>query len=698
MRRLIVILAIAAAVILVLLLVVASFFNVNKFRPRIQAELQSKLNRPVTLGELHLRWIPFGIKVDGLTIGEPPAFASAPPFATAKEVSVRASLISIIRGDPRIEDLTLQDPNIELIQNTSGVWNFSDIGSGNPPGSPAPAANPGNKPPPAAQENAKASGQPANFSLNHLTIVNGQVSLTNQRTKSPRTVYNHIDLTLTDFAPGKQFDIAAQIHFPGPGTELVSFNGKAGPLATSGAQATPVSGQLRVEQVSLAGINSVAAGTIPPNSDASASGVATISSQNGTIAAKGNLDLQNTTVRGAKLNYPVNTQYDLTLNQNTNQIGVQNMTVKAGPTAISLAGAINNAVTPSNVNLRLTTNNASIPELMQLASLVGGSSSTSAQINGNISADLTATGSMQNPHVQGNVSSNSIQAQDLVLSNVHAAVKMDNGVAQLAPVTAGIFGGQENGTISVDTKAAHPPCSINMQLTGVDTNALLSAVSSVKNVLYGSLASQANVNFLLDSSTNLAGTLNGTVNFNVTNGKLKNVNILNEVAKVGKFLNAAPVQSASGTDLKKFSGTLNISRGVATTNNLVAELPQGTLSATGSLNLVNQGINMRMTAVLANSLSGAVGGTQVGGYLNTALANNKGELVVPVLVTGTTDHPVITPDVQAMAQMKLKHLLPSTSNPGGLLNSILGQQGQQGQKNQPQNPVKSLLNSLGQKH
>ncbi len=682
MRRVLIGLVIAVVAIVVVLIVIFSFFNINKFRPRIQAEMQAKLNRPVTLGELHLHLFPLSIKVDGLTIGEPPAFASAPPFATAREVYASAELGSLLHGEPKIQDLTLQDPQVELIQNAAGVWNFSDLGSTN--------GKPGN-----------SSGESSGFTLNQFKILNGQLAVTNQKTKSPRTVYNHIDLTVTGFAPGKQFDIDAQVHFPGQGKELLSFRGKAGPLATGAAEATPVNGQINIEEVSLAGFNSVAAGSIPPNTDAVASGGATVSSANGNILCKGNLTLANPVIQGAKLNYPIDAHYDLALNQSTDRLNVNFGTVKIGPTAVSLAGTIDAGVTPSNVNVRVTTNNASIPELLRLASLVGGVSSSNTQISGNISADLTATGAINNPQVQGNISSNSIQAQELVLTNVRAAVKMNNGVAQLAPVTAGIFGGQENGTISVDTKPAHPPCSINMQLTGVDTNALLSAVSSVKNTLYGSLAAQANVSFIVNSSTNLAGTLNGTVNFNVTNGQLKNINILNEAARVGKFLNAAPVQAAGGTALKKFSGTLNLNQGVATTNNLTAELDQGTLSANGSLNLVSQAINMHVTAVLASSISKSVGGTGVGGYLNTALANNKGELVLPLIVTGTTQHPVVTPDAQAIAQMRLKNLLPTTSNPGSLVGSFLG--GANGQKNpqknpQPQDAVKSLLNSLGKKH
>jgi hypothetical protein len=100
-----------------------------------------------------------------------------------------------------------------------------------------------------------------------------------------------------------------------------------------------------------------------------------------------------------------------------------------------------------------------------------------------------------------------------------------------------------------------------------------------------------------------------------------------------------------------------------------------------------------------------VGGTGVGGFLNTALANNQGELVLPVLVTGTTAHPVFAPDVQAIAKMKLNHLLPTSGDPskltnglaGSVLNGLLDQKtGQQKNQNQ-QNPLNSLFQQLGKK-
>ena len=92
--------------------------------------------------------------------------------------------------------------------------------------------------------------------------------------------------------------------------------------------------------------------------------------------------------------------------------------------------------------------------------------------------------------------------------------------------------------------------------------------------------------------------------------------------------------------------------------------------------------------------------------MQTALANNKGELVVPALVTGTFSNPKFAPDVQQMAQMKVKGFIPSLDNPtalGGALQNLLGggktpQQGAQGQQQTPQeNTVQQLMGLFGKK-
>ena len=114
--------------------------------------------------------------------------------------------------------------------------------------------------------------------------------------------------------------------------------------------------------------------------------------------------------------------------------------------------------------------------------------------------------------------------------------------------------------------------------------------------------------------------------------------------------------STTWANLLKLTGTFNVRNGLAETNNLQAQIEGGSLGAVGAVNLVNNALNLHLTAVMSKWFSNKVGGTNVGGFMNTALANQQGELVIPVLVTGTFQHPIVAPDLQKVAQMKLQAL------------------------------------------
>jgi AsmA protein len=842
-----------ALIALVVVVVIAGFIvagRVDSYRPRVQAELQSKLNRPVTLGHLGLKLFPLSIRVDGLTIGEAPQFSTGRPFATANQVFVSASIFSLIRGNPEVKDLVLDKPQIELVRNPAGVWNYSSLGSSSAgSNSGASAGSSGSPSSPSAGSSGSSTSAPKGaqngFSLAKLEIDDGQLGYTDRMTSQPRAVYDHIDLKLTDFAPGKEFGLELGVHFPGEGNQLFAFKGKAGPFGQGQNAGLPVNGHLTLDQVSLAAVNRFSAGALPPHTDTVASGKADIDSSGNTLACKGDLKLENTIIHGSKIDYPIEANYDLSEDRKQEKIQIRSTVLKLGPTTLNASGDVDAGAKPMRLNVKLTTKDSSITEIAKLAGALGVAFNPAYQVKGTLSMDVTAKGPANQPQLNGSIigkqleasggeikqpvsvpeidltlspdtilsntftaksgstalsaafalsqyttknmnvdatvktdganlaevlniakaygvdavkgvsgtgnisldahmkgpladsskllysgtgslanasitSSSLIKGQNIALTNVNTKCQLNGGVITLSPVSANIFGGSANGTVTADMRPATPQCALKLKLGGVDTNALLSAVSSMKNTLYGSLAADSDLRFALASSNDLTRTLNGTLNFDVTNGQLKNINILSEISKVGKFLNSAPAQaSGSGTALRKLAGTLNIVNGVANTNNLTAVLDTGSLSANGALNLVNQDVNMHMTAVLASGVSQSVGGSKVGGYLNTALANNKGELVLPVIISGNMAHPLFAPDVQAMAKMRLSNLLPTSGDPSkatsGLLNSVLGnkgdavggilggvlggqkpQQGQQ-QQQQQQSPLNSLFDQLKKK-
>jgi hypothetical protein len=255
--------------------------------------------------------------------------------------------------------------------------------------------------------------------------------------------------------------------------------------------------------------------------------------------------------------------------------------------------------------------------------------------------------------------------------------------------------------------------AVNAKLTGVDANKMLSSVSSVKDTLYGTLGATTNVTFSTPASGDVAQTLNGTLTMTLANGKIMKLDLPGELSKIGKFGGVTP---KGYTAISQMSGSYNIHNGVAQTNDTKAALDIGTMAAEGTINLVNQDLSMHLTAVLNKNFSQSVGGTGVGGYLNTALANKNGELVLPVLITGNMNHPIVAPDVQQIAKMKLNNLLPTAgglmngkggNNLGGLVGGLLGGQqpaqpakpGQPAKQQQPANPLGNALNSIlgGQK-
>src|SRR5260370_16277006 len=93
-----------------------------------------------------------------------------------------------------------------------------------------------------------------------------------------------------------------------------------------------------------------------------------------------------------------------------------------------------------------------------------------------------------------------------------------------------------------------------------------------------------------------------------------NLDLLKELAAVGKFTGAHPAEPKNFTNLVQLSGNFNVRDGVAKTSNLKAVIDGGTIAANGTANLADQSLNLHVTAVLNNTLSQHVGGSQIAGF------------------------------------------------------------------------------------
>src|SRR5579859_6374625 len=115
-------------VVLILLVVIAPFLiPVNHFRPQIEEQASAALGRKVEVGNLSLSLFTGSLSADNLSIADDPKFNSA-PFLTAKSIKVGVELLPlIVRKDLNITGIVIDSPEVTLLRDPGGDWNYSSF-------------------------------------------------------------------------------------------------------------------------------------------------------------------------------------------------------------------------------------------------------------------------------------------------------------------------------------------------------------------------------------------------------------------------------------------------------------------------------------------------------------------------------------------------------------------------------------------
>ena len=234
------------AVLVAAALIVPHLIDINHYHDQIQAQLQSKLGRKVSLGKMSFSLFPPSFSVEHAVIGEDPGFNTGQPFATADKLSVDVEFWPLFAKQVEINSLRMEQPHIELVKNVQGVWNFSTLGQTG-------KSKAGQKTPAAPSKDKKDEATPG-LSPPNVEIIDGQVAITDVEKHPARAVYDHIDLKLSDFEEDSHFSLKATAHLPGEGRQAIYLEGKGGPLQPSAFIKTNFEGKLKLEQVSVSGV------------------------------------------------------------------------------------------------------------------------------------------------------------------------------------------------------------------------------------------------------------------------------------------------------------------------------------------------------------------------------------------------------------------------------------------------------------
>lgn len=703
MRKALIGVGIFIVVIVAGLLIFAATFDVNRYRGTIQSQLEQHLGRPVALGDMHLSLFPPRFRVENLAVSEDPQFSKDVAFVKAQALEVSVKLMPLLHKDVQIESVILQRPVVNLIKNSAGLWNFASLGQ--------------------TSKTQSASDSEQQFSLGELMITDGQISVLDQAKSKTPSLYDHIDVTLKNFSPKSAFTVDAAVRLAGSSQEA-KLRGEGGPIVSGNPSETPFHGTLSLKQIGLADFAKFMNSPALEGTDGIISGETRITSQSGKLSAQGRTEIQNAKVRGMELGFPITAQYDLTDDLAVDMLNIQSLLLKLGSTPLELSGTVNSKPTPALLDIKAKANNVSIAEAAKLAAASGTALSQGTTATGNVNLNIQARGPADKPALNGTITGSNIQLSG---KNIAQPIQIPSVNMNLTPsqVQSNSFNVVSGGT-TLNTQftvrnyqSSSPTVDATVRAPNAQLPAILAMAKAYGVSALDKLSGEGTLNLNMKaagpvkslSSVEIMRALNGTADLNFNNVKYSGANISHELSTIAGFLNSnAGSQSTGGvTNISKVTGNIQVRNGLAQTNNLNAVLDIGNVAAVGTANLVDETLNLRVTAVLSQAATQKAGGNSVGGFMQTALANNQGELVVPALVTGTFSNPKFSPDMQQIAQMKLKGLVPNLQNPGsvaGALQGLLGgpkttpngngAQNQQ-QQDQQNNPLQQVLGILGKK-
>ena len=395
MSRSLKIVAIVVGVLIVLVLVVPFLIPVNQFRPTIEQKASAALGRKVEVGNLSLSLFSGALGADNLSIADDPKFSNS-PFLTAKSVKVGVELMPLIFSKAlNVTDVVIDSPQVSLIRNAGGEWNYSSLG-GSAAKSQAQTA-PGAAKPAAPTSSSSSGGE---FSVQKLELKNGRIIVGSTTSQKPST-YNNVSVVASNVSLTSKFPVTVTADLPGGGN--LKVEGTAGPIDETNTVLTPLSAKLTVNSLNLA-----STGFVDPS--AGLGGIldlnATLESQKGVAETKGTAKLSKALLiaGGTPSSEPVtinfHTKYDLVKNTGV----LEPSTLKIGNAVMNLSGTYE--VPNEGVILHIKANGQNMPakDLQAFLPALGINLPKGASLqDGTLSADLNLSGPTNKLVTTGNV-------------------------------------------------------------------------------------------------------------------------------------------------------------------------------------------------------------------------------------------------------------------------------------------------------
>lgn len=306
-------------------------------------------------------------------------------------------------------------------------------------------------------------------------------------------------------------------------------------------------------------------------------------------------------------------------------------------------------------------------------------------------------------NLDGDIRIGSLFVSGLTLNDVALGMNADQGLITLTPVQARLYQGTYSGTLSLDARSNIPAFSMQSSFQNISV-APLSTDFIGASYLSGIGTINLDLNAQGRDTQTLISNLNGTADLNLNEGIFQGADvgaILSQLETMLRSRRLINVNRGEQTAFDKLSASIQISNGIARSNDLLIQSPGFNVSGRGILaNLQNESLNFDLLATV-NPATATLESQEydIGGYS------------LPINCSGNMSSPRCLPDINSIFSAAVTNVIQE--GVGSLLNRVLGsgatesapatgttnsapatdETGEPNQNNQQQsNPAQELIN------
>jgi AsmA protein len=245
----------------------------------------------------------------------------------------------------------------------------------------------------------------------------------------------------------------------------------------------------------------------------------------------------------------------------------------------------------------------------------------------------------------GQLEAAALRVMDLELTNLAASVRAKNGVLELEPLTADLYGGTYQGNIVVDATGAESKLSVDQQLSAVQVGQLLDALVGSDRIA-GAMTLKLKGNGVGNTQNQILKALTGNVAFNLTDGVYHGMDIAYEIENAQSLFkrSAAPERpNRKETPIRALAFSGRIVDGILGSDDLSGELPHLKLGGKGGVNLVERTLDYQLSAQILKSADDATSRLK-------GLAGNT----IPITIKGPMADPKVGVNLQGLVVETVK--------------------------------------------